>query len=339
MDNYKNKQVLVTGGAGFIGGHLVEKLVALGAQVTIIDNFSTGSLVNLETVKTKIKIITGDICDPELAKILNLNPENFEYPSIRPAGHSGCLGFDFDFVFHLAAATSVPESLENPQKYHDINLTGTLNLLNLFTHKLNTQNLATTATHTLDQVYKKPRFIFSSSSAVYGEKSTICDEQDLCTPTSIYGLNKLMGEQYCQIYSQLYNLPTICLRYFNVYGPRQNPHGSYAAVYTKFAYNLAHNLPIIIYGDGSQARDFVTVEQVVTANLQAGLLDYAQLNGQAVNIGSGAPIKIIDLLTQLKNNYPRYTGEIKFVPARTGDIKLSCANINKAKNLFTTSNS
>jgi UDP-glucose 4-epimerase len=327
MDNYKNKQVLVTGGAGFIGAHLVEKLVDLGAQVTVLDNFSTGSLANLTAVKNKIKIITGDICDPELAKILNLSTQNLALQAHK-SNLTPNLTLNWDFVFHLAAATSVPESLDNPQKYHDINLTGTLNLLNLF---------ATTATHTLDQVYKKPRFIFSSSSAVYGEKSTICDEQDLCAPTSIYGLNKLMGEQYCQIYSQLYNLPAICLRYFNVYGPRQNPHGSYAAVYTKFAYNLAHNLPIIIYGDGSQARDFVTVEQVVTANLQAGLLDYTQLNGQAINIGSGAPIQIIDLLTQLKNNYPGYTSEIKFAPARVGDIKLSCANISKAKRLFTSS--
>lgn len=319
MHNYKNKQVLVTGGAGFIGAHLVEKLVALGALVTILDNFSTGSLANLAAVKTKIKIITGDICDPELAKILNLNTVNW------------------DFVFHLAAATSVPESLENPQKYHAINLTGTLNLLNLFARQLNTPEIANTILHTLSQVYKKPKFIFSSSSAVYGETLTICDEQDLCAPTSIYGLNKLMGEQYCQIYSQLYNLPTVSLRYFNVYGPRQNPHGSYAAVYTKFTYNLAHNLPIIIYGDGSQARDFVTVDQVATANLQAGLLDYMHLNGQPVNIGSGAPIKIIDLLTQLKANYPAYTGEIKFAPARTGDIKLSCAKISKAKSLFISS--
>ncbi len=303
MNSYKNKQILVTGGAGFIGAHLVEKLVNLGAQVIILDNFSTGNLANLAAVKSKIKIIAGDICDPELAQILNLSSQNF------------------DFVFHLAAATSVPESLINPQKYHIINLTGTLNLLNLFAQKIN--NL-------------KPKFIFSSSSAVYGEKSTICDEQDLCAPTSIYGLNKLMGEQYCQIYSQLYNLPTISLRYFNVYGPRQNPHGSYAAVYTKFTYNLAHNLPIIIYGDGTQARDFVTVEQVVTANLQAGLLDPAQLNGQAVNIGSGTPIKIIDLLTQLKNKYPEYNSKIKFFPARIGDIKISCANINKAQKLFTT---
>ncbi|HLB93687.1 MAG TPA: SDR family NAD(P)-dependent oxidoreductase [Candidatus Babeliales bacterium] len=313
MNSYKNKQVLVTGGAGFIGAHLVEKLVDLGAQVTILDNFSTGNLANLEAVKAQIKIITGDICDPELAQILNLTTE------------------DFDFIFHLAAATSVPESFENPQKYHNINLTGTLNLLKLFAHQLNTLEIANPA-------HKKPKFIFSSSSAVYGEKSTICTEQDLCAPTSIYGLNKLMGEQYCQIYSQLYNLPTICLRYFNVYGPRQNPHGSYAAVYTKFAYNLAHNLPITIYGDGTQARDFVTVEQIVTANLQAGLLDYTHLNGQAINIGSGAPIKIIDLLTQLKNNYPEYTSEIKFAPARVGDITLSCANISKAKRLFTSAN-
>jgi len=316
MDNYKNKQVLVTGGAGFIGSHLVEKLVSLDAQVTVLDNFSTGNLANLETVKSKIKIITGDICDPELAQILNLNSQ------------------DFDFVFHLAAATSVPESLENPQKYHAINLTGTLNLLNLFSQ--DTNHPKKTVSSISSQTRRKPKFIFSSSSAVYGNKSTICAEEDHCAPTSIYGLNKLMGEQYCQIYSQLYKLPIICLRYFNVYGPRQNPHGSYAAVYTKFTYNLAHNLPIIIYGDGSQARDFVTVEQVMTANLQAGLLDPAQLNGQAVNIGSGTPIKIINLLTQLKIKYPNYTAEIKFVPARAGDIKISCANINKAQKLFTT---
>ncbi|HLB40997.1 MAG TPA: NAD-dependent epimerase/dehydratase family protein, partial [Candidatus Babeliales bacterium] len=210
---YQNQPVLVTGGAGFIGSHVTELLVQAGASVTVLDNLSTGTRDNLTTVSNQIKLLIQDLRD--FPALLNLLQQQ-----------------QFSAIFHLAAATSVPESQLDPVLYHEINVTGTLNLLTAL-QQVNAQ---------------QTRLIFSSSSAVYGQRHDLCRETDACAPTSVYGLSKLIGEQYCQLFSQSFSLPTICLRYFNVYGPRQNPAGAYAGVYAKFQHSLAHNLPITIYG-------------------------------------------------------------------------------------------
>ena len=208
--------------------------------------------------------------------------------------------------------------MTDSQLYYDINLTGTVNLLEL-TKNYNSQ----------------AKFIFSSSAAVYGPKDNLCSESDSCEPSSIYGLTKLMGEVYLRNYSKFYNLKTLSLRYFNLYGPRQDHTSNYAGAYAKFKYNLEHNLAINIYGSGEQVRDFVPVNKVVDSNLSLALLEDKDLNGQPVNIASGEQIKIIELLNKLKLNYPKYNSKnITFKPARSGDIEFSGANIKKLNNFL-----
>lgn len=296
MNNYyKDKKVLVTGGAGFIGSHLTEKLVALGADVTVLDNLSTGNLDNLTNVKDKIKFIKGDI-------------ENLE--------HCIAATTQVQIIFHLAAFVSVPGSMANPQLCMKTNIDGTFNLLE--SAKLNNVK----------------RFVLSSSSAVYGQKQGICKEDDSCEPTSVYGYSKLLNEQYCKMYSNLFNIGTVCLRYFNVYGERQNPNAQYAAVVAKFTQQMQNNLPLEIYGTGNQTRDFVSVNNVVEANLMLAMLPESQMTGQAFNIASGKSINLFTLIEQLKINFPNYNGEILFMPARSGDVDhtaADCTQLNKIK--------
>ncbi|MDR3646408.1 MAG: NAD-dependent epimerase/dehydratase family protein [Candidatus Babeliales bacterium] len=291
---YKNKNVLVTGGAGFIGSHLTEKLVELGAQVTVLDNLCTGNLVNLINVKDKIKFINGDI-------------ENLE----------DCLNAtqNAEIIFHLAAFISVPGSMANPQACMKTNVDGTFNLLEAC------------------KINNVKRFVLSSSSAVYGQKQGICKETDACKPTSVYGYSKLLNEEYCKMYSNLFNLNTVCLRYFNVYGERQNPNAQYAAVVAKFTDNMQRNLPLEIYGTGEQTRDFVHVSKIVEANLMLAMLPESQMTGQAFNIATGTSINLLQLIEQLKIKFPNYTGEILFKPARSGDVEhtaADCTQLNKA---------
>lgn len=286
---YKNRNVLVTGGAGFIGSHLVEKLVALNSNVTILDDLSTGTLENLKNDIDKIKFINGSIVDFQTC---NRATENI------------------DTVFHLAAYTSVPGSLKNPDLCNKINVIGTINIL-----EASRQN-------------KVKQFIFSSSSAVYGNLEGICSEEAQCNPTSLYGLSKLIGEHYCKTYSSLFNINAISLRYFNVYGSKQNPKGEYAAVRAKFKENMAHNVPISIYGDGQQTRDFVPVENVVEANLLLATASQTN-NGNVFNIASGKSITILQLIEELKKEFPNYNIPVSFSPARAGDIKISQANCSR----------
>ena len=293
---YKNLPVLVTGGAGFIGSHLVENLVALGADVTVLDNLSTGKPENIKNLKQKIKFINGDIRDLKTCFDATKNKK---------------------IIFHLAAFVSVPESMNNPQECNDINVMGTFNLLE--SARLNNAE----------------RFIFSSSSAVYGNKSGICTENESCNPTSVYGLSKLLGEIYCKNYYEFFGLKTICLRYFNVYGERQNPNGAYAAVVAKFTHCMQNNEPIIVYGNGLQTRDFIPVQKVVGANLNLGKLSDNHLNGLPVNIASNKSITLLELIKQLQDNFKDYSGEIIFKPARQGDIEHSNANCTKYLNLIT----
>ncbi len=230
---YTKKPILVTGGAGFIGSHLTEKLVDLGAQVTVLDDLSTGSLNNLERVKKSITFIHGSIHDPNTCLSATKNQQ---------------------IIFHVAARISVAQSMQNPDDCYKTNVIGTLNIL---------QAAQKNMVHNV---------VFSSSSAVYGFQETSCSEQMPCMPTSPYGHSKRIGELLCQHYATTHALSTVILRYFNVYGERQSSHGSYAAVIPRFRENMALNNPITIYGDGLQKRDFVHVSDIVFANMVTGLL-------------------------------------------------------------------
>ena len=230
---YAGKKAVVTGGAGFIGSHIVEALVQQGAHVTVLDNLKTGTLDNLAAVKSNITFVEGTILDRELCITTLANAE---------------------YVFHLAAEISVPASMEDPYTCYQTNVMGTANLLEAA------------------RINNVQRFVFSSSCAVYGNQTEPCHELMACNPGSPYAASKMMGEQLCAQYSQFFNLPTICLRYFNVFGQRQNPFGPYAGVVAQFTKRMENNEPIIIFGDGNQSRDFVPVETVVAANLKLAYL-------------------------------------------------------------------
>ena len=288
MHSYKDMPVLVTGGCGFIGSHIAEKLVQCGARVTILDDLSTGNLENSAAIKEKVTLIEGSITDPKMCLLATEGQK---------------------IIFHLAARTSVPESLQDPIGYHETNVNGTLNLL----QAARTNNVE--------------RFVLSSSAAVYGNKEGICNEQDPCNPLSPYALSKQLDELYCALYAKVYHLQTVCLRYFNVYGKRQNPR--YGSAVASFTHAMQKNKPITIFGDGLQTRDFVPVETIVEANLTLALLDKKSMQGDIFNIATGKSISLLTLLDQLKKEYPAYAEEIRFQPARAGDILHSTAMCKK----------
>jgi len=291
---YKDLPVLVTGGAGFIGSQVTKTLVQLGANVTVMDNLSTGNIKNLDNVISNITFIEKSIT-------------NFD----------ACLEATKDkaIIFHLAAFISVPESLKNPALCHKTNIDGTFNLLEA------------------SRINNVKKFIFSSSAAVYGPATAICKEDMPCNPQSPYGTSKLVGELFCKQYADNFALGTIVLRYFNVFGDRQNPNGAYAAVVAKFMYQMKHNLPITIFGDGLQTRDFIPVEKVAEANLTVAMLDQLLMNGQIFNIATGKSINLFELIDTLKAKFPDYTGKILFGPSRPGDIKNSSADCEKYNSL------
>lgn len=293
LGQYKNKKVLITGGAGFIGSHLAEKLVSLGAHVTILDNFSTGKFSNLRNILSRINLIYSDVSLPHVC--------------IKAAQGK-------DIVFHLAAVVSVPQSQKFPELCMQINSGGTKNMLEGCR-----QNSVKS-------------FVFSSSCAVYGDKDKPCTEDDLPKPLSPYAQSKLDGERFCADYARKCGMNTVSLRYFNVYGERQSVNNEYSAVIAKFKYNLQNGLPLTIFGNGLQTRDFVNVDEVVDANLKIGLLD--TLSGGVFNVASGKSITILDLIRQLEREVGKKAVDIKFQPARAGDIVFSQASCAKFKSLI-----
>jgi UDP-N-acetylglucosamine 4-epimerase len=291
---YKGVPVLVTGGCGFIGSHLVEKLVSLGAEVTILDNLSSGNKQNISAVAHAVTCIHDSIT-------------NFE----------SCLEAtrDKEIIFHLAAFVSVPVSIEDPHACHAINVTGIQNMLEAA------------------RINKVKRFVFSSSCAIYGESILPCNENMLPAPLSPYGFSKLMGEIYCKEYAQVFDMETVSLRYFNVYGPRQDSQGYYAGVIAKFMYNMEHNLPIIVFGDGTQTRDYVPVQIIVEANLVLGACEKKYIQGEVFNIATGKNITLLELADSLKQKYDNYTNETIFMPPRSGDIRYISADCSKYNSL------
>lgn len=288
------EKVLVTGGAGFIGSHLVDGLLAKGYKVRVLDNFTTGKKKNLSSTLLDIELITGDIRDEEAIK----------------KAVSGV-----DFVLHQAALGSVPRSIDDPFTTHECNSTGTLKLL-LAARDAGVQ-----------------RLVYASSSSVYGDTETLPKIETMPTsPRSPYALSKLSGEIYCQLFSSLYGFETVSLRYFNVFGPRQDEHSQYAAVIPRFATALLEGEPITIFGDGSQTRDFTFIENVVAANLLA-MTAPKETAGTVLNIACSGYYSILSVGEKLADilNIPL---KINFAKSRPGDVKDSYADISKAKELI-----
>ena len=285
----KNKKVAVTGGLGFIGSHLVERLNE-NNDLVIVDNQSSGNIKNIQDLDfSRIDTDFGDITRVNLERI-------FE---------------DVDYVYHMAAVTSVPQSVNDPLRSNEVNITGTLKVLEA-ARKCGVRKL-----------------IFSSSSAVYGETESLpISEKNLINPLSPYAVTKATGELYCTVYSEIYDLPTIALRYFNVFGPKQDPESQYAAVIPIFIDNILKNQRPVIYGDGEQTRDFVNVKQVVDANILA-----AESNETgSYNIGLGKSTTINYLFEMIKETMKKDIKPV-YKNERSGEIKHSVANISKARSL------
>ncbi len=280
---------IVIGGAGFIGSHLVEQLLHQGISVKVYDNLSSGSLANLSAIIPDIELIQDDI--------RNLD------------GLIAAMS-DVDWVFHLAALTSVAQSLENPLLAHEINNTGTLNVL-----------LAAVKSGV-------SRVVISSSCAVYGDDHTPpVREIDLPAPKSPYAASKLTAEALATSFYHSYGLPSICLRYFNVYGQRQKPNSDYAAVIPRFIHAYGTRQTPEIYGDGYQSRDFIHVKDVARANILSASVENAILNHHRIyNIGTGISTNLLELLKIIAQTVG-YEIPPRFHQARTGDIKHSCSGI------------
>ena len=286
-------RILVTGGAGFIGSHLVEALVDAKHDVTVLDNLSTGKQDNLKTVKDKITFVKGDISDINLLKKTCAKQE---------------------YVFHFAAIASVPYSVQHPLETHEINSTGTLKVL----------------IAAKDAGVK--RFIYSSSAAVYGDEPTLPKtEKSTIKPLTPYALTKLTGEEYTLMFNKLYGMETVALRYFNVYGPRQDPASPYSGVITKFITALKKKQPPTVFGNGMQTRDFVFVKDVIQANLKA--MTTVNAAGKVFNIATGVQVSINEMLAHIKEIL-----KVDIAPkkeaAQKGDIEHSVADITLAKNVL-----
>ena len=285
---------LVTGGAGFIGSHIAEALAARGASVRVIDNLSTGHLENIEAIGAKVDFIRGDLADAA---------------TVRKAVE------DVEIVFHEAALPSVPRSVANPRETHLACVDGTFNLL-----------LAAK-----EQGVR--RVIYAASSSAYGEQPTLPKVESMRPePLSPYAAAKLVGEYYCQVFTRTYNFETICLRYFNVFGPRQDPGSPYSGVVSRFIDFLIKGERPVIYGDGEQTRDFTYISNAVDANLLAAEADKGI--GEVINIANGEQVTINELLRRLKEVTGRDDVEPEYKEARTGDILHSLADISRARALL-----
>ena len=277
---------LVTGGAGFIGSNLADELIRQGAKVIVLDNFITGFRENLEEIGGRFDFVEGDINDSStLRKILS----------------------GVDTIFHQAALPSVPRSVDDPQETHQACVNGTFNLL------LAAKNAGVR------------RFIYAASSSAYGDQLTLPKVETMRPdPMSPYAAAKLTGEYYCRVFSQVYGLETFSLRYFNVFGPRQNPSSMYSGVISRFIDALMGGKTPVIYGDGEQSRDFTYVANVVDANIKAATSPKGI--GETINIANGERISLNQLLEELKNITGKTDVSADFQPERKGDVKHSQAD-------------
>src|SRR5512140_1269960 len=285
-------KILVTGGAGFIGSHIVEELLASGASVRVFDNFSSGKRENLEfkaaALAGTLEIAEGDLREAEAVRAAVRGVER---------------------IFHLAAFVSVAQSMSEPQDCFDVNVNGTVNLLEAARRE------------------GVRKVVLSSSTAVYGDTDRFPTDEDMSLqPLSPYALSKQVNELYARLYTQTFHLPVIALRYFNVYGPRQRPDSDYAAAIPIFLRHLVKDEMITIYGDGRQSRDFIFVKDVVRANLMAAQADAA---GEAFNVCTGRETTILDLLEEL-SEVSSLQPKVRFGDARPGDIYRSLGDPKRA---------
>jgi nucleoside-diphosphate-sugar epimerase len=287
------RRALVTGGAGLIGSHIADRLVSDGWSVRILDDFSSGREENLADCQDRIELLRGDLRDPE-----------FVARAVR----------DVEVVFHQAALASVPRSVAEPQRTNHVNITGTLGLLEAARRA------------------GVRRLVFAASSSAYGDTPTLPKVETMpANPMSPYALQKYVGEVYCSLYTRLYGLETVALRYFNVYGPRQDPKSEYAAVIPRFVTACLGNDSPRIYGDGEQTRDFSFVSDAVQANLLAA--DAPRASGTVMNVAGGRRVS----LNQLLRDIIELTGanvEPRHDPPRSGDVRDSLADLGRAGELL-----
>jgi UDP-glucose 4-epimerase len=281
---------LVTGGAGFIGSHIVQRIVAMGERVRVFDNFSSGKRENLCGFGDKVEVIFGDLLDQG---ILSKAMEGVEV------------------VFHQAALRSVPFSVENPALVNRVNVEGTVNVL------------------IAARDARARRVVYASSSSVYGDSLELPkSEQSLPRPVSPYAVSKLAGEYYCRVFSKLYGLETVSLRYFNVYGPRQDPTSQYAAVIPRFIHWSIRGEPLEVHGDGLQSRDFTYIDNVVSANLLAAQCSNGI--GEVFNVGQGSAHTLLDLANLLQDIFGMKL-RLLHTSGRPGDVRHTLADISKAE--------
>lgn len=284
---------LVTGGAGFIGSNIVDRLLELGYFVRVIDNFATGKMENLSKALTysTFELINGDI-------------RNIE--TVRKA----CNGVDY--VLHEAAIPSVPRSIDDPITTNEVNINGTLNVL-----KASYEN-------------NVKRVVYAASSSAYGDTAVLPKREDMPpSPLSPYAVSKLTGEYYCKVFTNVYGLETVSLRYFNIFGPRQDPNSTYAAVIPRFITAMLKDESPIVFGDGEQSRDFTYIENVIQANINACYAN--SVAGMVFNIACGTRFTLNTLLKLLEGIFNKRANQ-KYLPPKKGDVKHSQADIKKASN-------
>lgn len=283
--------VLVTGGAGFIGSHIAARLAATGARVRIIDDLSTGYLHNIEEIGGDVDFVQASLTDEEKVR------KSLE---------------GVEVIFHEAAIPSVPRSVENPRQTHAASVDATFNLL------------------VLAKEQKVRRVVYAASSSAYGDQPKLPKVEDMLPePLSPYAVAKLVGEYYAQVFYRVYGLETISLRYFNVFGPRQDPSSQYSGVISRFISALLSGERPVIYGDGEQSRDFTYVDNVVEANTQAA--ETTQGIGEIMNIANGERITLNELLEVLKDLTVTKAVEPEYKEARAGDVRHSLADITRAR--------
>jgi len=284
---------LVTGGAGFIGSNITDELVRRRHDVVVLDDLSAGKESNLSAVAGKIQFVRGSICDAETLA-------------------SACRGVDF--VLHLAARTSVPRSVKDPVEMNHVNIDGTLNVL------------------VAARDAKVRRVVFAASSSAYGESPTLPKVETMVpVPISPYGVSKFVGELYAQVFGRVYGLENVSLRYFNVFGPRQDPSSPYSGVLSKFCTALLAGQQPVVYGDGEQSRDFTYIENVVDATLRAA--EATGVSGMVLNVGTGGRYTLNHTLALLEKISGR-PARAKYDPPRAGDILHSQADISAARRLL-----
>lgn len=288
-----SERILVTGGAGFIGYHIARRLLREGKTIRIVDNLSTGGEGRIENLRASTEFLLGDLADPAVSE--------------RAVEGIDC-------VIHQAAVPSVQRSIQDPLGSNRANVTATLNLLESC------------------RKHKIRRLVYAASSSAYGDTEVLPKRETMApTPLSPYALQKLVGEQYCQLYNRLFGLETVSLRYFNVFGPSQDPHSEYSAVIPKFITRLLAGQPLLVYGDGEQSRDFTYVENVVQANVLA--LQAANAPGRVFNVGCGGRITLNQLICFLEEILA-VKAVVEHLNSRPGDVRHSLADIKLARTIL-----